>query len=300
MAVLVVKQTFDNFANRRLIDKHMTNKQYLIRFKQMFKCRIFRFERVWGFCPVSNPRNHGADGPALLQLLPSTRWDNDPGGGAHGGGGGGALEGGGGGDGVDDKTDGDSSRGECEWLFGLQCCYSREWVGTGMLSAKTMAMILILTLKVHHGAPQRHKPSDQWYQVYHQVYHWSRWQWIYCHKCLWQVLQLIPSMVHRTHSDDGDSEYGAFDFKSFHQVPVPSTLSSGSLQMRRCYQFDHFCCKIKTKWNPSRSLFFLNLKRSPFKCCRLFCSPYNSWCEIIEIIGKVYRLVPGAARHLRR
>ena len=194
MAVLVVKQTFDNFANKRLIDKHMTNKQYLIRFKQMFKCRIFRFERVWGFCPVSNPRNHGADGPALLQLLPSTRWDNDPGGGAHGGGGGGALEGGGGGDGVDDKTDGDSSRGECEWLFGLQCCYSREWVGTGMLSAKTMAMILILTLKVHHGAPQRHKPSDQWYQVYHQVYHWSWWQ--YCNLFLpWCIAHTVMTVT---------------------------------------------------------------------------------------------------------
>ena len=198
MAVLVVKQTFDNFANKRLIDKHITNKQYLIRFKQMFKCRIFRFERVWGFCPVSNPRNHGADGPALLQLLPSTRWDNDPGGGAHGGGGGGAHGGGGGGDGVDDKGDGDSSRGECEWLFGLQCCYSREWVGTGMLSAKTMAMILILTLKVHHGAPQ------------------TKWSMIpsvspSVSLIMVTVLQLIPSMVHRTHSDDGDSEYGAFD-----------------------------------------------------------------------------------------
>ena len=34
---------------------------------------LFRFERVQGFCSVAGSRNHRANGPALLQLLPSAR-----------------------------------------------------------------------------------------------------------------------------------------------------------------------------------------------------------------------------------
>ena len=39
--------------------------------------QCFRFERVQGVCSDASSCNHWANGPTLLQLLPSTRWDND-------------------------------------------------------------------------------------------------------------------------------------------------------------------------------------------------------------------------------